>query len=523
MRRLLLITTILTLIACSGHAFNLDSLLVQSVGGPAALEKLRSVKTMYASGKANLNGMAGTLSILVAMPNRLSVELRLGSLSLKQVYDGVEAWQSDFNGQATLLSGHEERSLLSQVYFQTYSYLFPDRLPGGKEYLGVESRNGIACHKVLFVPFFTDTVYSYFDTANGRQLADVSSIDNLRVETNYSGHRSVDGILVAMNSHAVAAAAETDMTVAIDSVAFDQPLDSSRFARPASAVDFRFPANADSVVVPFHMVAGHIYFTAAVNGRPLRFLLDSGASANLFHRPSLEGLNFAVVGTQPAIGVAGYEKVDLIQTDSLTIGGLVLLSQVGGMMDLSMVGSRRSPDDLPFGGLLGYDFLSRFPVLIDYADSSLTVYNPDRFEPPAGGVEVPFQLTLQVPTIKAELDGLPGLYLVDLGNAFGLIVHQEFSRSHDLLARLSDIKDLPQDIGGVGGGLSGKSAYAASFAFGGIHLSNLRVLLPDSGSGLSGSVELAGNIGNMILSDFRVLFDYRPQRLIFYTVGKPGN
>ncbi len=220
--------------------------------------------------------------------------------------------------------------------------------------------------------------------------------------------------------------------------------------------------------------------------------------------------------------MAGYEKVDLIQTDSLVIGGLVLLSQVGGVMDLSLVGSKRSAEDLPFGGLLGYDFLSRFPVLVDYASNSLTVYNPDRFQPPLGGIEVPFDLTLQVPTVKAELNGLPGLYLVDLGNAFGLIVNREFSRTHDLLAKLSDIQDLPHEIGGVGGGLSGKSAYAASFAFGDIRISDLRVLLPDSGSGLAGSVELAGNIGNMVLSQFRVLFDYRSQRLIFYGAKQPG-
>jgi len=522
MRRLLLITTLLTLVAGSGHAFNLDSLLIKSVGGPAALDKLRTVKTMYAHGIANLSGMPGTTEIWVAMPNRLCVELKLGPFTLKQVFDGTEAWQSDHNDQTSLLSGHEKRSLLSQVYFQTYSYLFSDRLPGGRQYLGVESHKGITCHKVAFIPLFTDTIYSYFDTATGRQFFDVSFVDNLEVETEYSDHQSVAGVLMAMNSHAIAEAAETDMAVTIDSVAFNQPLDSGLFVRPASAVDFRFPAGSDSVQVPFQMVAGHIYFTASVNGRPLRFLLDSGASANLFHRPSLEGLNLAVLGNLPAIGVAGYEKVDLIQTDSLTMGGLVLLAQVGGTMDLSQVVSRGSPDDLPFGGLLGYDFLSRFPILIDYRDSSLTVYNPDRFQPPVGGIEVPFELTLQVPTVKAELDGLPGLYLVDLGNAFGLIVHSEFSRTHDLLSKLSDIQELPHEIGGVGGGLSGKSAFAASFAFGDIRISDLRVLLPDSGSGLSGSVELAGNIGNLVLSQFRVLFDYRSQRLIFYAAEQPG-
>jgi len=68
----------------------------------------------------------------------------------------------------------------------------------------------------------------------------------------------------------------------------------------------------------------------------------------------------------------------------------------------------------------------------------------------------------------------------------------------------------------VGGGIAGKSAYAASFALGGLRLTDLRVILPESGGGLSGSVELAGNIGNLLLGQFRVLFDYAAQSLVFY-------
>ena len=47
---------------------------------------------------------------------------------------------------------------------------------------------------------------------------------------------------------------------------------------------------------------------------------------------------------------------------------------------------------------------------------------------------------------------------------------------------------------------------------------SLKVLIPEFSGGLAGSEELAGNIGNLLLENFSVLFDYGNSRLIFYSV-----
>lgn len=515
MRKTSLTLFILFLTAVRGFGFNLDSLLVQSVGGPTAVEKLKSVATIYASGGATLTDMSGTFQIYVAIPDRFYMEMNLGPFTLVQAYDGVTAWQKDHNGMVGELSGFEKRTLLSQVYFQTYSFIFQDRLPGISEYLGTEEREGRSFHKVAFYPRLTDTVYSYFDVSSAHQTFDVLYLDNLEVVTEYSNHQIYDGVLTALTSRSEAEAAQVAVELTVDSLVFNAAIDEAVFQRPLSENDYRFPPETDSVQVPFVFVGGHIYIPGNVNGRRLKFILDSGATANIFHRPALDGLHLKAVGQLPASGVAGWEMVDLVRTDSLVVGGLVMLDQIGGILDLSLL-SRSQSDSVPFGGVMGYDFLSRFPLLIDYQKELLTIYNPETFEAPSGGHEVPFELTMQVPTVEAELIGFPGWYLIDLGNPFGLIVHREFSRRNDLLSLLNDVQDMAGSIGGVGGGLSGKNAHAATFALGDIMMSDLRVMLPDSGSGLAGSVELAGNIGNLLLGQFRVLFDYRARRIIFY-------
>jgi hypothetical protein len=515
MRKTVLTAGIVVFTAASGFGFNLDSLLVQSVGGPSALEKLRTVTTISASGRLNLAGMPGTFQIYVATPDRICMQMNLGLFELTQAYDGVTAWQKDHNGMISELSGFEKRSLLSQVYFQTYSFLFPDRLPGKYEYLGLEERQGRSCHKVGFYPMLTDTVFSHFDVSSGYQSFDLLHMDNLEVATEYSNHRIYDGVLVAFTSHSEAPAAQVTIDLAVDTLVFNASFDESIFQRPLSENDCRFPADTDSVQVPFRLVGGHIYVLGHINGRRLMFILDSGASANIFHRPALDGLSITTVGKLPAAGVAGYEMVDLIRTDSLGIGGLLLLNQVGGALDLDLLQGNQ-PDSTPFGGVLGYDFLSRFPLLIDYQKELLTVYRPDAFQQPDGGHELSFDYTFQVPTISATLVGFPGRYLIDLGNPFELIVHREFSRRNDFLNRLDSVRDMGAPIGGIGCGLTGKRAVAATLALGDIEIAQLPVMLPDSSSGLAGSVELAGNIGNALLSRFRVLLDYHTRRLVLY-------
>ncbi|MCX6834420.1 MAG: hypothetical protein NTW07_04685, partial [candidate division Zixibacteria bacterium] len=208
MRKLSLTLVVFFLTAARGFGFNLDSLLVQSVGGPAAVEKLKTVTTIYASGRAILANMSGTFQIYVMIPDQINMEMNLGQITLVQAYDGVTAWQRDHNGMVSELSGFEKRSLLSQVYFQTYSFLFHDRFPGGSAYLGTEERNGQQFHKVAFYPLLTDTICSYFDVISAHQSFDVLHMDNLEVVTEYSNHQMRDGVLMALTSRSEAEAAQ---------------------------------------------------------------------------------------------------------------------------------------------------------------------------------------------------------------------------------------------------------------------------------------------------------------------------
>jgi hypothetical protein len=505
-------------VVTSISAFNLDSLFIVSIGGPESYDSLKHLSSYRAEGSVNLNGQQGRFEEYFVAPNKFYLEAHFEGFSIAQSYDGRVAWQKDHNGRISVLEGLEKRELQKDLYFESFAFLFPDRLPGDLEYLGQTVKDGKIYHEVAFYPLETDTVLAYYDIQSGLRKLMLSRLDNISTITHVDKYQEVSGILLPFSSKATGEGVSLFSEFELETVEINVPIDSSIFNMSSEGgVDYHFPAEVPYVVIPFQYHAGHIVLPATINGKKrVLFILDSGSSANFFHKPVLEKLGLPVVGTMPARGIGGFEEVDLVKTDSISIGRLTLYNQIAGSLDLSLL-ERAGTEYEDFGGILGYDFLSRFPVLINYRESTLIVYNPEHFEPPEGGVELSFHLTMLVPTVRGELNGIPGDFIVDLGNSFGLIVHWKFAKIHDLEKKLDDVRNNSDSFSGIGGGLGGQTAYAATFQIGDILLQSLRVILPDSSAGLAGSDQLAGNIGNLILENFSVLFDYKNSRLIFYS------
>ncbi|MBU8932966.1 MAG: retroviral-like aspartic protease family protein [candidate division Zixibacteria bacterium] len=505
------------LISADASATNLDSLFIKSVGGKTAFDSLQRISSFRAEGTINLNGQAGRFVEIFSAPDRLYLEVAIGSVVLIQAYDGHQAWQQDHNGRVSELTGYEKDALLSNIYFESFSYLLKDRMKGTCEDLGELEYDGMKYHQVAFYPLNNDTVRILFDPDDAMRRYSFSKLDNLRSISQMGDYRFVGGVAVPHFVHTSFEDIPLFTSLETDSITLNIEIDQSVFSMPARAVaDYSFADSSASVRIGFEYRLGHIWLPATINGtKKVWFILDSGASANIFHTATIADLNLPVEGSLPVVGMAGYEEVQLVRSDSISIGALTLYAQVAGSMDLSAF-VRSVPHKQELGGMLGYDFLSRFPVLIDYRDSSLTVFDPQAFELPPGGIAVDFNLTMLVPSVTGELNGIKGEFIVDLGNAFGLILHRNFVDKHHLEEVLDDVKTNPVGMGGVGGAIGSKTAFAATFRFGEISLQSLRVMLPEEGLGLAGSEELAGNIGNMILENFQVLFDYEGRRLVFY-------
>ncbi|MFZ1685322.1 MAG: retropepsin-like aspartic protease, partial [Candidatus Zixiibacteriota bacterium] len=485
-------------------------------GGAAAIERLSSMKSLTITGTVSINGQPGTFREQFCPPDRLLLTVDLGSYRVSQGYDGKTAWQTDMNGHASEITGFEKNELVKSAYFESAADVLPRADDVEKLYEGVVSRDGQDYHQVAFVFFTSDTVRILFDLKTALPAVRLANLDNTQTVSQVSQFKSVSHVLFPFKAVSTAIGAPLTVVFTADSIHFDLPVDQSIFAQPVS-IDpaVYFPAESTRVTLPIDYRNGHLYITATVNGkRKGKFILDSGCSASIFHAPFIASLDLPKSGAMPAKGVGGFESIELLQTDSISIGPVTLFKQIVGATDLSNIGSG---DSLPFAGILGYDFLSRFPLLIDYHEETLTLFDPAHFTPPTGGHEIPFSLTMQVPTVQATIFDALGDFIVDLGNANGLLLHDAFVKAGDLRKKLGvDSQSTDRSLVGVGGGFSGVRTTIDRIELEGFSIDSVSAILSSSSGGMTGSAAIAGNIGNGVLERYRLLFDYAHHRLIFY-------
>ena len=516
-KKILIFTTLLVISNSSILAIDLDSLFINSIGGTKALTQLSNTISYTIEGKVNFNGTYGTFIEHFEKPNKLFLRIKLSEMTLIQAYDGQVAWQQDHNGRASELSGFEQQALLTSVYMESFSYLLPERTDGGAIFIGDTISDGNSYHKVAFYPQHNDTVIALFDKVTGMRSKIIDVMDNITAVVEYSDFREVSDILFPFHINNMYLGIPMFIVFDVDSIVINSEINNSIFQMPVSNIDdFKFNDSNDRITIPFEYKHDHIWLSASLNGRKkVWFILDSGSSANFFNTKTISGLELEVSGTMPVMGIAGFDEVQLVKTDSISIGSLTLLDQIAGTMDLSNF-EKIISSDREFGGILGYDFLSRFPIMIDYQNNQLTLFNPEKFIPPTDGYGIPFKLTMLVPTVEAEIEGIKGDFIVDLGNSFGLVVHNRYAEKHNLVDLLIGVNNNKSVFGGIGGKLKSRTGTAGSFKIGEIILTDIEVLIPSHGEGLAGSSQLAGNIGNQLLNKFRVLFDYGNSKLIFY-------
>jgi hypothetical protein len=499
------------------RAADLDSLLIQSIGGMEALDSLAQIRSYRAEGAARFNGLHGRFTATFLAPDKLRFDFESSAVNLTQATNGSVAWQRDIQGQPSLLAGAELREFQRSFYFQSFAFVKPEDKTGAREYIDLVVRDGQSYHGAVLYPHDADTVMAYFDVTTGRCHMQAARFDNIEIETIFGDYRFVAGVLFPFHTYSSSPNSPIEQEYTVDSIAVNVSVDSNLFEMPVDrSANFRFPAGADSVQIAIEYRNGHLLVPVVINGRKLAwFILDSGASATLCDRPALADFDLATLGSAPSIGVGGYDNTDLVKIDSLAIGGVTLYDRTAGRMDLSGLRSG-FPSEKTFGGLLGYDFLSTFPVLVDYRSELLTIYGPAGFLPPEAGINVPFELSISVPVIEGRLDGHEGSFIVDLGNAFGLIVHHQFAESKGMLKRLDSTENGSVRLGGIGSPSSGTPASVDSFFLGDAVITNPPTIITTPGEGLVGSAELAGNIGSSVLEKFRVLFLYQESRIILY-------
>jgi hypothetical protein len=262
---------------------------------------------------------------------------------------------------------------------------------------------------------------------------------------------------------------------------------------------------------------GHIFVQVRVNdSSPVLFGLDSGFEQSAITAKQAKALNLTVYGeAQVAGGGENTQEFSLTRNVSIELSGMKVNLKEVGVLSLDF------PSPIPnetISGILGYDFMSRFAVEIDFSRKVMSLYDPKTYRYHRTGTILRIKMLDNNPCVEAtvtlpELTPVTGMFVIDTGAGDDIFFNSPFVRKHHLFdskQEMAQAKTL-----GIGGASNIRIGYASSVKLGHSVINKPNVHFSLATKGDSASPIYAGHLGNGIFRQFkRMIVDPRRRRLI---------
>jgi hypothetical protein len=367
---------------------------------------------------------------------------------------------------------------------------------------------------VRVVPAGGSPVDVWIDRATGLIDREIAHTDTGLVTTVLGDYRTVGDVVISYHQVTTDPAGAVTVTDARD-VALRSSIAPAELARPLPR-SFGRITSGSSATAPIRLSddPGAIVAPLRVNGKPTPIVFDSGAGSYLTSDvvkrlgiPTAGGLAMGGVGN-------GSENTSVTAGVTLAIGAAELTAQHAVVGPPQYVLAHQM-HGVVIGGLVGAQFLQSFRTTFDFDAMRATFasYGVPAGALPARGVVEPAFSDGQDAYVRASIDGVPGVFLVDTGNAAGgIILTRRFAQQHGLF-RVPGLRYvLP---GGIGGHLAVEDYRGKTFTLGGATLHGMPVRITNQTGGSFASRSVAGNIGLPVLARYRITFDYRRQTVTF--------
>lgn len=271
--------------------------------------------------------------------------------------------------------------------------------------------------------------------------------------------------------------------------------------------------------VPFDLYHNRAYLQLSVNGsRPLWFVLDSGASFTVINveRAKELGLTMKDEGEVANFGAGeGKTKIASVKVASFNFAGVTW----PGRNVLALPLDYLEPyEGRKLDGILGYDFLKRFVVEVDYPHRTISLYDPAGYAYSGGGAIIPIEeegkwIFVRGTITVAGRAPIETRLQIDSGARGALELRRPFVEKHRLLASVS--MTFPGIRYGVGGDAPQLLGRVESLRVGPFPIQKPVTGFSQAKKGETAAGEVAGTINGNILRRFRVIFDYARGRMVW--------
>src|ERR1035437_9328704 len=338
---------------------NLLNMMTEARGGREKMDRLRN---MYQFGSTIEGGLPGSFEEWsTARLQHRQIYERTGIDSTLTVNDGRRGWLRDWNGSVHALEGIDAQNEIADAYQNRY--LLTGTSLAHTELVGVDKTG-----KFYILECFPQggrTITYYIDKHTYLPTKSERLNDANVLTTYFSDWRDVEGIKFPFNIRRSTGGSAHDTVIHIKSIVFNLSDLSGAFAAPQHQVyDTRFSVGSRSLHIPFKRNNNFILLQGSINGSaPLWFILDTGASITVVNKDRASELGLKLFGDLQ-IGTSGAStNLSIARDVTFSLRGAEVVHQRAGAISLSIFETGLG---LPMGGILGYDFISRFVISIDF-------------------------------------------------------------------------------------------------------------------------------------------------------------
>ncbi len=473
----------------------------KSASGGAAWDAMRTQHSVVKLAAANIEGTVERWSDIGT--GRSMLRYNIGPLTGAAGFDGTTAWTQEGGDAAKVETAAPALELAANAaYRDRLAFWYPDR---GKARITYKQRADAEGRKFDVVGIVPEggRAFEFWIGVDSRLIERLveREADVTRTEI-YSDRHDVQGVKIPFHVQTTRGDPKFDEIVRVQKITFNEPLTAVAFGVPAEQPEIAFPAGRAAVDVEFEVLSGHLFVRVMLDGRgPFRMLFDAG------------GAN--VLSAETAALIVG-KDVPVPQTIAVAatqLGGVELGRQRYVVADIDAFLRRvEGLDDV--AGVIGLEWFVRMPIKIDYARSRLTLYDPALFKAAAAGTRVPVAVRGRLPQVRGSVDGVDGMFEIDMGSRASLTLAPAFAAKSGLEALLG-AKNEAITGAGMAGPMRSLLARGKMLKLGTVEVPFPVIAFPRAATGTLAQADIAGNVGFGVLRQFAVTYDLPGDALYF--------
>ncbi|MEI6263897.1 MAG: aspartyl protease family protein [Sphingobacteriia bacterium] len=281
-----------------------------------------------------------------------------------------------------------------------------------------------------------------------------------------------------------------------------------------SQEEFVQPESKLITKLPFSQLSGGIIILKAKFDNltdSLNFILDTGSGGISLDSTTTALLQIPLIKTEKTIrGIAGLKKVDFAMDHSLHFLGLTVDHLDFHINDYDLL---TSVYGVRIDGIIGYSFLRRFIVRLDYDNNKVEIYTPGTYKYPRGGqlLKPNFTTLPQQFAIIQDSREILNRFIFDTGAGLCFLLSKDFTEDSSIFK--TNRRFFTTQAEGLGGKKQMELTVVKSVKIGQFKFKNVPVHVFDDTYNVTNYPVLGGILGNDLLRRFNVILNYPEQSI----------